>query len=193
MNQLFKDLEATDHAAGTTNGTKLQEEDIDLDNLEEELNALEAIEIQKNEQPQMNMSSTATRGMDIERPVKPAVQGYQAQKPQPSIKGTSNESFIKSLYTRQSERMKPITEFMFYSKDVDNYEERQYELETQEGKAQFFYIDVQEDFNHKSRLFVHGKVKVKGGQTVSCCLVVNNMERVYYFFKRENDQVVGFD
>ena len=193
MNELFKNLEQPDQPVGGNNISKLMEENMEdvLENLEDEL---EALEKKEQQQPDITgqhlVSSSATRGMDIERP-RPNIHA-QAQKAQTATnKGGASDSFIRSLYTRQTERMRPNPDFVFYSKEVETFEDRNYELDLNEGKAQFFYIDVQEDFNHKSRLFVYGKVKVKGGENVSCCLAVNNMEREYYFFKRENNQVVN--
>lgn len=194
MNQLFKDLDEPDHPVGGNEIAKLAEEDRVgvYDNLDDELEALEEIENQKVDTVHPHVSSTASRGMDIEKPIRPIKPSYQPYNPQATApKSSSNDSFIKTLYTRQAERMKPNLDFQFYSKEIDNVEEKHYELELSEGKAQFYYIDIQEDFNHKSRVFVYGKVKVKGGDNVSCCLVVNNMERCYYFFKRENEQVVS--
>jgi hypothetical protein len=193
MNELFKNLEQPDQPAGGNNISRLMEENMEdvLENLEDELDELEKKEQQQPDiGGQQLVSSSATRGMDIER-LRPNIH-TQAQKAQTATnKGGASDSFIRSLYTRQTERMRPNPDFVFFSKDVETFEERNYELDLNEdGKAQFFYIDVQEDFNHKSRLFVYGKVKVKGGENVSCCLAVNNMEREYYFFKRDNDQVV---
>lgn len=195
MNQLFKDLDETPADAALNGHTATGEavEDI-MENLEDELDALEEKEmLDQIDAPQIKSSSNGGgRLMDIEKPSYRSAYNNQAPKAAVTTsKSSNNDSFLRTLYTRQVERNKEKA-FTFYSPELDNVDTKNYELDLHENKAQFYLIDIQEDFSLKSRVLVYGKVKVRGEQPVSCCLVVNNMERCYYFFKRENDQVVGF-
>lgn len=194
MNQLFEEAE---DKAGTnlhSNGIVAENNEVIeqiFDNLEDELEALE-----EKEQGDAHVPDKGPgRGtpMDIEKPYKPVYQEktqYKPSKPATNVpQSTVLGSFIPTLYTRQKERNTEKA-FKFFSPDLDSIEEKKYELDLHDGKAQFYMIDVQENFSDKSTTLVYGKVKVKSSDPVSCCLAVKNMERCYYFFKRENDQVV---
>lgn len=198
MNQLFE--EAEDKAGDNLHSNGMVAENREIieeiyDNLEDELEALE----EKHQDDIVVPVKAASRGtpMDIEKPYKPVYQEKTVYKPSKPAATTSQNpailgSFIPSLYTRQKERTTEKA-FKFFSPDLDSVEEKKYDLDLHDGKAQFYLIDVQENFNDKSTALVYGKVKVKGSDPVSCCIAVKNMERCYYFFKRENDQVVRYN
>ena len=152
----------------------------DLDNLDEELNNLEA-------KLGLNPATQPKHKMDVE---KQQITAKKTQNPVYSTNNTGFDTFIKTLYSRQNERSKENA-FILSNSQKDEIESNNYELDLIDKKAQFYLIDVQEDFQNKSRLLVYGKIKVKNQTPVSCCLVVNGMERRYYFFKRENDTVVS--
>lgn len=154
-------------------------------NLEDELELLEAAQ-QHASGPKNGIKPT----MDIERPPQKPAQTYR---PAPAATHQSNagfDSFIRTLYSRQKEREREKA-FTFYKSEQNETEDKKHELDLNDNKAQVYLIDVQEDYQNKSRLLVYGKVKVKGQAPVSCCLAVNGMERRYYFFKKENEQVVN--
>lgn len=205
MNQLFEEAEDKTGDNFHSNGMIAENREIIeeiYDNLEDELDALE----EKHQDDAVVPDKTASRGtpMDIEKPYKPVYQEkslYKPSKPlyEPSKPAATTSqtpamlgSFIPSLYTRQKERTTEKA-FKFSSPDLDSIDEKKYDLDLHDRKAQFYLIDVQENFSDKSTALVYGKVKVKGSDPVSCCLAVKNMERCYYFFKRENDQVVIYN
>lgn len=57
------------------------------------------------------------------------------------------------------------------------------------GKLHFYWIDIQEDYRKKSLVHLYGKVRLENGQCASACLTVENMQRTYYFIKRENETI----
>lgn len=188
MEDLFKSLGTEDAHGGRVMDTENQRilanaehYGEDLANLEDELDELEA-DFNKGDPEKPTVRPT----MDVERQIQKAIESTntkQAAAPAPSK--SNLDSFYKTLYSRQKQRDAEKA-FTFHKlKNDDEMEKTHYDLELIENKAQFYFIDVQEDFSNKSRLLVFGKVRVKGQDPVSCCLVVHNMERRYYFFKRK--------
>ena len=192
MDQLLEEMEATDGSKpkGTmdSENQKILERSENyvaaLANLEDELDLLEAE--QQGSGPLPDVKGT----MDIERPPQRSVQTPKPTAPALApYSGPGLDPFIRTFYSRQKEREKEKA-FTFYKPEQNEVEEKKYELDLSDNKAQLYLIDVQEDFLNRSRLLVFGKIKVKGQAPVSCCLAVNGMERRYYFFKKENENVV---
>lgn len=189
MDELFKEIDggnAEPAGAFSSENKKILQESANLvenmANLDDELDMLEA---------QMEPDAAPIKGtMDIE---KPAPKLISQQKPAMALSNISNsglDSFIRTLYTRQKERDKERAFTLHKSDNRDlELDSNNYELDVVDNKAHFYYIDIQEDFTNKSRLLLFGKVKVKGKPPVSCCVAVHGMERRYYFFKKENDNV----
>lgn len=157
-----------------------------LANLEDELDELEA----EHNVLETDKKAVYTGTMDIERSVQKLIQTPKpVHAPSTGASHSGVDAFIKGLYCRQKDREREGA-FNFSASGNLDKERSSYTLDLVEDKARFYYIDVQEDFHDKSRLLVFGKVKVKDRDPVSCCLVVNGMERRYYFFKKENESVV---
>lgn len=196
MDELFNQLEGNENAAkqrasyidpsvSIENRKILQEAEHVAEafaNLEDELDELEA-------QMEVDVKPEIRGTMDIEKPVQKPIQRPIPVASVPNISNAGFDSFIRTLYSRQKERDKEKA-FTLHKLGQDEVEEKRYELDLVENKAQLYLIDVQEDFQNKSRLLVFGKVKVKDHPPVSCCLAVLGMERRYYFFKKENENVV---
>ena len=191
MEDLFKSLGTEDIHGGRAMDTENQKilENAehygeDLANLEDELDELEA-DFNKGDFEKPTVKAT----MDVEKSFQKAIQSTK-QPAAPAPSKSSLDSFYRTLYCRQKQRDSEKA-FTFHKLNNDEMEKTNFELDLIENKAQFYFIDVQEDFSNKSRLLVFGKVKVKDQDPVSCCLVVNNMDRRYYFFKKENENVVS--
>lgn len=194
MDDLFKTLDAEEshgHKGMDAENQKIlanaEHYGEDMANLEDELDELEA-GINQTETHKPVFKGT----MDIEKPAQKIYQAPKQAAPAANYQKTGDDSsFFRTMYSRQKQREQEKA-FTYHVMNKDDTEKQAYELDLVENKAQFYFIDVQEDFLNKSRLLVFGKVKVKGRDPVSCCMVVHNMERRYFFFKKENENIVKF-
>lgn len=164
-----------------------QEVDIDL-----ELEALEAEHAQQS-------SVKPTRGMDIETPQPKFGPSQNINKP---ITPTHSQQYVeklspdfyKSLYSLQAYNYTANKQSPFDFRAQVQDPEQDYKAEsiyTDQNVGYFYYIDIHEDPKKKSKLYLYGKLKLKGEKDkyASCCISVNNMERCYYFIKRANEDI----
>ncbi len=151
--------------------------------LDDELEALEAEYRNQTADKKVISNQKPIQGssrMDIERTPSAFNAQKSAQHSTHLKDDKSFDSFRKTLYIWNKNMKNPSP----------NLEQAKGEVEIFENKAHFYYIDIQEDVRRdKGQLFLYGKVKTKGGSFASCCIVIKDMLRTYYIFKRDNENV----